>query len=247
MKDALGDRMKSQYENRSRYFLPRRTYTIIRLDGKAFHNYTKNCERPYDRDLITAMDATAAFLCAEIQGARLAFVQSDEISILLTDFEKTTSHAWYDGNLQKIVSISASLATGCFNQKRTEQGISDLAFFDSRVFTIPDPIEVENYFIWRQEDCVRNSIAMLAQSLYTHKELMGKSSNHLQEMIFQKGINWNDLDVRLKRGGLSSRQAYYKREALRHRWITEGALWFSKEREAFNALIPQYSVNLNIA
>jgi tRNA(His) guanylyltransferase len=246
MKDALGDRMKSQYENRTRYFLPRRTYTIIRLDGKAFHTYTKACERPYDQDLIDAMDATAAFLCSEIQGARLAFVQSDEISILLTDFEKVNSNAWYDGNLQKIVSISASLATAYFNQKRMKQGISKLAFFDSRVFSIPDPIEVENYFIWRQEDCVRNSIAMLAQSLYTHKELMRKSSNDMQEMIFQKGMNWNDLNPRLKRGGLATRKTYYKGEALRHRWTTEGALWFSKERETFQELIPQYQVDLKI-
>lgn len=238
MKDALGDRIKSQYENRTRYFLPRRTYTIIRLDGKAFHNYTKDCERPFDKVLIYAMDETANFLCQEIQGARMAFVQSDEISILLTDFEKPTTAAWYDGNIQKITSISAAMATACFNRKRQEQGFDKLAFFDSRVFTIPDQTEVENYFIWRQNDCVRNSISMLAQSLYTHKELLGKSSNDLQELIFQKGHNWNDYPVRLKRGGLSLRTSYLKGDVTRHRWENNGAIWFSKERSLLQELIP---------
>ncbi len=244
MKDALGDRIKSQYENRTRYFLPRRTYTIIRLDGKAFHTYTKGCERPFDTALIHAMNETANFLCQEIQGAKMAFVQSDEISILLTDFEKPTTSAWYDGNIQKITSISAALASAYFNKIRNEQGIEKLAFFDSRVFTIPDRTEVENYFIWRQNDCVRNSISMLAQSLYTHKELLGKSSNDLQELIFQKGQNWNDYPIRLKRGGLSLRVPYQKEMVTRHRWVNNGAIWFSKERDALEKLIPNIQKTL---
>ncbi len=238
MKDALGDRMKSQYENRTRYFLPRRTYTIIRLDGKAFHTYTKGCARPFDADFVHAMDETANFLCQEIQGAKMAFVQSDEISILLTDFEKSTTTAWYDGNIQKMTSISAALASAYFNQIRKEQGIDKLAFFDSRVFTIPDRIEVENYFIWRQNDCVRNSISMLAQSLYSHKDLLGKSSNDLQELIFKKGKNWNDYPIRLKRGGLSLKKAYPKGNVVRYRWINQGAIWFSKERERLKDILP---------
>ena len=88
MKDDLGDRMKRDYESRTRYFLPRRTYTLIRIDGKAFHTYTRNCARPYDVDLMAAMDAAAIGVCIEAQGAQFAFVQSDEISILLTDFGK---------------------------------------------------------------------------------------------------------------------------------------------------------------
>lgn len=244
MKDALGDRMKSQYENRTRYFLPRRTYTIIRLDGKAFHTYTKGCERPFDKHLIHAMDETATFLCQEIQGARMAFVQSDEISLLLTDFEKPTTTAWYDGNIQKITSISAALATAYFNKIRDKQGVAKLAFFDSRVFTIPDRMEVENYFIWRQNDCVRNSISMLAQSLYAHKDLLRKSSNDLQELIFQKGKNWNDFPIRYKRGGLSIREVYEKDGVQRNRWINNGAIWFSKERDALRTLIPSLEPTL---
>lgn len=202
-KDSLGDRMKSQYEDRTRHFLPRRTYTIVRLDGKAFHTFTKNFNRPYDARITSWMDATAAALCHQIQGVKFAYTQSDEISLLLTDFEGQKTEAWFDGNLQKITSISASIATAAFNSTRIRSDVNadTWALFDSRAFTIPDAVEVANYFIWRQQDAVRNSISMLAQSLYSHKELHGKNSSQQQEMTFQKGHNWNDVSVRNKRGG----------------------------------------------
>ena len=117
MQDDLGNRMKGQYEDRTRYSLPRRTYTIIRLDGKAFHTFTRNMKRPYDENLMKIMDETAKFLCEEIQGAQFAYTQSDEISLLLTDFEKITTDAWFDGNIQKMVSVAASLATQEFNRR----------------------------------------------------------------------------------------------------------------------------------
>jgi tRNA(His) 5'-end guanylyltransferase len=245
MKDDLGTRMKEQYENRTRYMLPRRTYTIIRLDGKAFHTFTRGMKRPYDQGLMTTMDLTAKRLCQEIQGAKMAYTQSDEISILLTDFEKITTDAWFDGNIQKIVSVSASMASGFFNEYlkvyTTKVGV---AVFDSRVFTIPDSIEVENYFIWRQKDAVRNSIAMTAQSLYSHKELNGKSSREQQEMIFQKGQNWNDMPEGFKRG----RTLVY--DCIKEDWDAEpGNIleigWklitpdFLKERETLRDMIPK--------
>ena len=167
MKDNLGDRMKDYYESRTKSLLPRRTYTIIRIDGKAFHTYTRGLERPFDDKLINDMDETAKYLCKNIQGAKFAFVQSDEISVLLTDFDKLQTSAWFDGSIQKITSISASLATAKFNELRPNK----IALFDSRTFTIPSNVEVENYFIWRQQDTVRNSISSVAQSLYSSKEL----------------------------------------------------------------------------
>lgn len=200
MNDSLGDRIKNNYENRTRIMLPRRTYTIIRLDGKAFHTFTKGFDRPYDIDLMEIMNQTALSLCKEIQGAQFAYVQSDEISILVTDFENIQTQAWFDGNLQKIVSVSAAIATQSFNYHARENRIYKEALFDSRAFTINDPTEVENYFIWRQQDCTRNSIQMAAQSLYKHKELQNKNSSELQEMIFQKGQNWNDYPIDFKRG-----------------------------------------------
>lgn len=114
-KDDLGDRMKSDCENRTRFFLPRRTHTLIRINGKSFHTYTRSCRRPFDADLMAAMDDTARALCEALEGARLAFVQSGEISILLSDFATPQTVAFSDGNVQKICSISASVATAHFN------------------------------------------------------------------------------------------------------------------------------------
>ena len=118
MKDELGDRMKKAYENRTRFYLPRRAYSILRLDGRSFHTFCKGLKKPFDAGLIADMDATACYLCKNIQGAKFAFVQSDEISILLTDFNEIGTDAWFDGNIQKMVSVAASMATAKFNQLR---------------------------------------------------------------------------------------------------------------------------------
>ena len=238
-KDDLGTRMKENYEIRTRQYLPRRTNTIIRLDGKAFHTFTKGYERPFDDQLIDMMNYTTQYLCENVQGVVMGYTQSDEITLVLQDYNKLTSDAWFDGQVQKIVSVSASMATAYFNSLLMQNYFSDdgykegisshfdedmtreevgdmrisirklinympfdrpMAMFDSRVFTIAEQAEVINNLIWRQQDAVRNSISMVAQSLYSHKELHKKSANEMQEMIFQKGQNWNDLDAGKKRG-----------------------------------------------
>lgn len=234
-KDSLGDRMKEFYENRTRNFLPRRTYTIIRVDGKAFHSYTRGLVRPFDEKLVNDMDETACYMCKNIQGAKFAFVQSDEISILLTDFEGLTTDAWFDGNIQKMASISASLATAKFNELRPNK----IALFDSRVFTIPSDIEVENYFIWRQQDTTRNSISSVAQSMFSHRELENKNTDQMQEMCFQKGVNWNDFSAKLKRGRLIVKQDYEKEGAIRSKWVSVEPPIFTQEREMLKVLIPK--------
>jgi len=234
-KDSLGDRMKEFYENRTRNFLPRRTYTIIRADGKAFHSYTRGLVRPFDEKLVNDMDETACYMCKNIQGAKFAFVQSDEISILLTDFEGLTTDAWFDGNIQKMASISASLATAKFNELRSNK----IALFDSRVFTIPSDIEVQNYFIWRQQDTTRNSILSVAQSMFSHRELENKNTDQMQEMCFQKGVNWNDFSAKLKRGRLIVKQDYEKEGATRSKWVSVEPPIFTQEREMLNVLIPK--------
>lgn len=255
MKDDLGKRMKEQYETRTRYFLPRRTYTIIRLDGKAFHTFTKGMGRPYDQLLIDLMDKTALALVTSIQGCKMAYTQSDEISLLLTDFETITTDAWFDGNIQKMASVSASIATANFNilydlykiqVEQKEWSELKLAYFDARVFTIPDPIEVENYFIWRQKDAVRNSIAMTAQSLYSHKQLEGKSSSDQQEMIHAKGGNWNDMPEGFKRGRtIYLEKVPYMCEDTFDQTVYYNTNWkhepldFSKERSKLSKIIPK--------
>ena len=242
MRDSLGDRMREQYESRTYYLLPRRTYTIIRADGKSFHFYTRGLQRPFDSRLVDCMDRTAVSLCKALQGANLGFVQSDEISILLTDFATIQTDAWFDGNLQKMVSVAASTATMAFNQSAVAVGLSPTALFDARVFTIPDREEVANYFVWRQQDAVRNSIQAVAQSLYSPKELLGKNSNDLQEMMFQKGVNWSeDFVPRVKRGS-----AIVKRYVIggceagpRSEWITDDqSPVFTKDREYLSQRIP---------
>jgi len=217
-------RMKANYEVRSRTYLTRKVPVIMRLDGKAFHTYTRGLEKPFDEGLIEDMVETAKFLCSEIQGAKCAYVQSDEISILITDFDKLETSAWFDYQVQKMCSVAAAMAAAKFNQLRfirlcntveipEDQPITHLdlyeklAFFDARVFNIPKE-EVPNYFHARQRDAVKNSISMLAQSLYSHKELEGKNGSEMQEMCFQKGHNWNDLHYSKKRGSFIVKNTY---------------------------------------
>jgi tRNA(His) guanylyltransferase len=185
------------------------------------------------------MAETTRFLCQQIQGARIGYTQSDEISLLLTDFATRQTEAWFDGNVQKIVSIAASLATAKFNECRPAVGVSGrLAFFDARVFTIPQDLEVINYFLWRQRDAVRNSISMLAQAHFSAKQLHGKSTGVMQEMLWaEHGVNWNDEAPRFKRGTIvvprwkteevrytdKRDQQEHVTETQRRRWVIEAA------------------------
>ena len=219
-KDSLGDRMKSNYENRSKTYLTRRTPVIIRLDGRAFHTFTRGMKKPYDEIFHNTMNATMKYLCENIQGCKLGYTQSDEITLLLTDYDTLTTDAWFDYNVQKICSVSASMATMAFNMffakffndifvdpteydedyATTLHKKMFIAMFDSRCFNIPEE-EVTNCFIWRQQDATRNAIQMLGQCNFSHKELHGKSCNDIQDMLMlQKGINFNDMPTEFKRG-----------------------------------------------
>lgn len=207
--DALGDRMKIQYENRTRYYLPRRTYTIIRIDGKAFHTYTKGLEKPYDKHFNQCMDDAAFVLLKEVQGGLFVYTQSDEISVVLQDFVEQDTQAWFDGNLQKICSVSSSIVTSIFASVHDHpKDLFRKAFFDSRVFTIADRNEVTNYFVWRTRDCIRNSINSLGQHYFSSKELYGENTSEVQEMLHTKGINWNDYEKRFKNGSLQNKNGY---------------------------------------
>jgi len=200
--DSLGDRMK-RYEDASRYYLPDRMPVIIRLDGKAFHTWTRGLERPYCQPLMEAMDKVAIHVLQNIQNAAMAYVQSDEISILVVNFRDIKTTPWFDNNLQKMVSVSAALASSKMTVLSSElffDGEPKPALFDARAFVMPI-LDVENYMIWRQKDWQRNSIQMLARSLYSHKELHKKSTPELHEMCFQKGHNWaRDYSSQVKDG-----------------------------------------------
>lgn len=171
----LGDRMKA-YEEVFRQKLPVRMPVIVRLDGKAFHTLTRGCEKPFDWKLREAMiKATLAVL--EEMPARFAYMQSDEISFLLIDYNKFESMQWFDGVVQKIASVSASVMGAHFSLEWKKPG-----YFDARVFAVPER-DIKNYFIWRQRDCMRNAISGIAQSKFSVNELHGKKSEEMVEML----------------------------------------------------------------
>lgn len=228
---SLAERMK-RYEQTTRQLLPRRTYTLVRIDGRAFHTYLRNAVKPFDQAFMTHMNDVAIRLCEEIPGAQLAYVQSDEVSILFVDFESTTTEPWFGGKVSKIVSVSAGLASAYLAQLRYfEPG---LPHFDSRVWTMTDPVEVANYFVHRQQDAVRNSIQMAGQAYFSHKALEGVPVGQIQEMLFsQHGVNWNDYPVGCKRGRLVAKVP-------EEGWAVRGAPHFKAEPHTELAeLIPE--------
>ena len=221
VRDELGKRMK-KYESVSKTALMRRTPVIIRIDGKAFHTFTKGFAKPFDKVLVKTMQETTKYLCENIQGCVFGYTQSDEISLVLIDYQTLTTDAWFDYEVQKLCSIAASMATMAFNkffyqnaiinyaniakmdtpdyctvlEKAAEKG----AMFDARCFNIPKE-EVTNCIYWRQLDATRNSIQMVGQAHFSHNELHEKTCNQIQDMLHeQKGINWNDYPAYLKRG-----------------------------------------------
>ena len=227
VKDDLGIRMKTFYEQIPQSKLMRRTPVAIRIDGRAFHTFTRGFQKPFDEVLIRSMQETMKYLCENIQGCVLGYTQSDEITLILVDYKKLTSSAWFDYEIQKICSIVASMATMVFN-KAFETGVREFvynngenyertseeyrlckvyknavnkgAMFDCRCFNIPKE-EVTNLIYWRQLDASRNSIQMLGRANFSHKELQNKSCNDIQNMLItQKGIDWNDLPTYQKRG-----------------------------------------------
>lgn len=258
---SLGDRMK-RHEAAAQAVLPRRAYMIIRVDGRAFHTYLRYASRPFDPGFLSIMDATAEALCAEVSGAVLAYVQSDEISVLATDIASVHSEPWFGGEVQKIASVAAGIATAEFNHAAfleiTRGGIVGLphtrAVFDARVFTVADPVEAANYCVWRQRDCTRNSISMAAQAYFSHQQLHGMDAGAMQELLFQEqGINWSAYSDSVKRGRVCVRTVTEKPVTFtdgrdgqettltveRNQWETKTAPRFSAEPGSFLAgIIP---------
>lgn len=263
MNNSLDARMKT-YEYVTRTYLTRRMPVIIRIDGKAFHSFTKGFQKPFDEIIVKTMQDTMKYLCQNIDGCVLGYTQSDEISLVLCDYKKLSSQAWFNNNIQKICSISASMATMAFNtfyknnvnywndnclhehESQYSKYIKsfDKAMFDSRAFNIPKE-EVNNYLLWRQQDATRNSIQSLAQSCFSHKQLEGKNNNELQEMLWQeKKINWNNLPIHLKRGSCCRKDTYIdkdgdkKEDAVYRSWLIDKEIpIFSQDTDYVNSRI----------
>jgi len=235
-KDSLGDRMK-RYEGVSKNTLVSRMPVILRLDGVAFHQFTKGFQKPFDDILMKSMKDTMKYLCENIQGCVFGYTQSDEITLVLVDYQNINSSPWFDNEVQKMCSVASSMAAYAFNkyfagnvidygdfirEHVKDENYLDLvklqtnyrcailkgAYFDCRAFNVPKE-DVCNCVLWRQQDATRNSIQALAQANFSQKQLHGLSCDKLQDKLFvEKGINWNDLSVDKKRGSACIKQKY---------------------------------------
>lgn len=258
--DDLGIRMKTFYEQIPKTRLMRRCPVAIRIDGKAFHTFTRGFDRPFDQVLIESMQQTTKYLCENIQGCVLGYTQSDEITLILVDYKNLNSDAWFDYEVQKMCSIAASMATMAFNRsfarafdawgkahcpdwdlggtfEPIDEKIDKLcsayncakqrgAMFDARVFNIPKE-EVANLIYWRQIDASRNSVQMVGQANFSHRELHGKSCSDIQDMLMnEKGINWNDFPTHQKRGSCCVKMPFTvnantSSESIRNKWFID--------------------------
>ena len=233
VKDELGNRMK-EYERVSEKYLTRRMPVCVRLDGVSFHSYTRGLKRPFDRILVKAMQETMKYLCKNIPGCVLGFTQSDEISLIIVDYQRLKTKSWFDNKQNKLESVIASMCTMAFN-KAFEKIVNEFtdsvtalqdwdaeekylhvlakaidkgAYFDCRAFNVPKE-DVTNYIYWRQFDCMKNSVSMVGQDNFSHKELQHKNRNDIKEMLLAKGIDWNELPLHLQRGSCCIKENYF--------------------------------------
>lgn len=266
--DSLGDRMKG-YEAVSKTALMKRTPVCLRLDGKAFHTFARGFQKPFDTILANSMQATMIALCESIQGAVLGYTQSDEITLILEDYHDVNICPWFDNEVQKMCSVAASIATLEFNKafncfayewehrldviskinakddatiklrdtyrRASEKG----AMFDCRAFNVPVN-DCANVIVWRQKDAERNSVQMVGQANFSHKQLQGKTCNQIQEMLFsEKGINWNNTPTKFKRGSCAIKKPVeIKPGVTRNKWVIDNEIpIFTQDRAYIERLI----------
>lgn len=223
--DELGKRMKA-YENESDKKLVKKLPVIIRVDGRAFHTFAKKLEKPFDDLLIDSMQETMRYLCKHVAGCVLGYCQSDEISLLIQDYKNEETQAWFENRVNKLCSVTASMATFAFNRafenkvtefydycadskqlfEQNEDRIKVLlecsdkgATFDARAFTLPFN-EVTNYFYWREADAMRNSVEMVGFANFSAKQLHKVNTDGIKKMLLEKGIDYDKIPVYKQRG-----------------------------------------------
>lgn len=219
-KDSLGDRMKA-YEEASENSFIQGLPIIARLDGKAFHTFTRGLKKPYDERLKDLMVATTRYLVDQTN-AIIGYTQSDEITLVWHQTDPK-SELFMGARKFKMISLLAAMASTYFNkemethlpEKYVDVRRGKLQLFDCRIFEVPTREEAVNCLIWREQDAVRNSISSAAQSEFSHMELQNKSCSEMQEMLFQKGINWNNYPSFFKRG------TYVRRFSIKKPFTTE--------------------------
>jgi tRNA(His) 5'-end guanylyltransferase len=190
-----------KYEESYDVRLPIRMPILARYDGVSFGKYTKKLNKPFDEGLIDAMAEAGIEICKRISGAKIAYIQSDEISVLYMYYQRFDSQPAFSNKLQKLNSIPAGIASSVITEQSPKffNGIVNRAFFDGRAWVQPEA-DVTNYFVHRQKDWIRNSVQMLARSLFSQKKIHKKNTSEMQEMIAETGQNWNDLSHRVKYG-----------------------------------------------
>ena len=211
MLDELGDRMKMYEEKEAGRMCIPLLPICIRIDGKNFSKWTKDLTKPFDERLSRLMIETTKYLVEET-GACVGYTQSDEISLILYS-DSIDSQVFFNGKIQKINSIVASMTTAYFNSNVgafLHLRFCKVAYFDCRIWNVPTLEEAANVLVWREQDATRNSISMAAQCNYSHKELQNKNCSDMQEMLFQKGINWNDYPDFFKRGTYIQRKKVFR-------------------------------------
>lgn len=228
---SLGDRMKGFEHINERYLTPR-IPLCLRIDGRAFHSWTRGLERPFDENLKKCMVYATYKLCKNLSGCVFGYTQSDEISLVLIDYQNENTEGWFKYRSNKMESVSASIATAAFAEASLKYlpehtMRKGFATFDSRAWSLPVG-EVCNMFLWRQRDCEKNSVSSLAQAHFSHKQLHGKNGSDMQDMLMlEKNINWNDVPTYNKRGVALFRATYEKPNPVDPSVSVERSVWLA--------------------
>lgn len=191
-----------ELEKEYRTYLPSNSYAVIRVDGKGFSKYTRDMEKPFDWGFTTAMRLTAKYLAEQVEGAHLAYTQSDEISVIFSDLAGENTEWWYGGQVQKLVSVTAAYASVMFNRLMNQK----IAVFDARVHHLDGAEGVLEYLKWRQDDAVKNSVGMLASHHISHKKLLGVPTIERIRLLNEMDVNWYDLHPAFTMGSLVGRE-----------------------------------------
>lgn len=236
---TLSDRMKD-YERETRLELPRKTFSVIRVDGRAFHTWTRGFELPYSTRLMRAMAAAQEALCREVSGAVIGYTQSDEISVIYQDFVGKHAEPWFGGVVQKVASVAASIVTATFAQEFPDR---PLAHFDARVFSLPSTGEAANYLVWRQRDAQKNAISMICDEHFSHAELLGLNTDQRIALLADQGVDVSAENPRFLNGQVAHRVTVVEKVSYRdrrtgeyretpepverRRWVSEAAPHFT--------------------
>ena len=230
------DKRMKKYEYVTRTYLTTRTPAILRVDGRAFHTLTRGFKRPFDEILAGAMQDTMKYLCENIQGCVLGYTQSDEITLVLVDYKTLETSAWFDYNIQKCVSVSASMATMAFNRffveniekfgrenienwddggtneelSDKERAVCKLVETYYKAYTKGAMFDSRVFNIPKEEVC--NNILWRQQDAIRIKEML----------LSEKGIDWNDLPTKFQRGSCCIKT--FDEQTGRSEWIIDNEI-----------------------